>query len=40
MPVFGDVRVISESLEGTYKKLKQSLAGLEGQKQERSDARV
>ncbi|TEB12718.1 HIT family protein [Pelotomaculum propionicicum] len=32
MPVFGDVRVISESLEGTYKKLKQSLADLEGQK--------
>jgi len=32
MPVFGDVRVISESLEGTYKKLKQSLAVLEGQK--------
>lgn len=29
MPVFGDVRVISESLEGTYKKLKQSLADLE-----------
>jgi len=28
MPVFGDVRVISESLEGTYKKLKQSLADL------------
>ncbi len=32
MPVLGDVRVISESLEGTYKKLKQSLADLEGQK--------
>ena len=29
MPVFGDVRVISESLEGTYKKLKEALAGLE-----------
>ncbi|MDD4335419.1 MAG: HIT domain-containing protein [Desulfotomaculaceae bacterium] len=32
MPVFGDVRVISESLEGTYKKLKESLAALEVQK--------
>lgn len=29
MPVFGDVRVISESLEGTYKKLKGALADLE-----------
>lgn len=28
MPVFGDVRVISESLDGTYKKLKQSLTDL------------
>ena len=28
MPVFGDVRVISESLEGTYKKLKKALADL------------
>jgi len=32
MPVFGDVRVISESLEGTYKKLKESLAALDSQK--------
>lgn len=30
MPVFGDVRVISESLEETYKRLKESLAALEG----------
>jgi ATP adenylyltransferase len=29
MPVFGDVRIISESLEGTYKKLKEALADLE-----------
>jgi ATP adenylyltransferase len=29
MPVFGDVRVISESLDVTYKKLKQSLVDLE-----------
>jgi ATP adenylyltransferase len=29
MPVFGDVRVISESLEGTYKKLKGALTDLE-----------
>lgn len=28
MPVFGDVRVISESLETTYKKLKESLENL------------
>lgn len=31
MPVFGDVRVISESLEVTFKKLKESLAELKGQ---------
>ena len=29
MPVIGDVRVISESLEGTYKKLKEALAALD-----------
>jgi len=29
MPVFGDVRVISESLEVTFKKLKDSLAEME-----------
>lgn len=30
MPVFGDVKVISESLEATFKKLKEALAKLEG----------
>lgn len=29
MPVIGDVRVISESLEGIYKKLKEALAALD-----------
>ncbi|HOV80238.1 MAG TPA: HIT domain-containing protein [Bacillota bacterium] len=30
MPVLGDVKVISESLEATYRKLKKSLAAIDG----------